>query len=100
MHNIAARIAARPPHDHDIGKILQSLHWLPLKSHILVKSLHVVLLLVYKYINNLASKYVSSILVSYKHERCGLKLNAFELLSVIMLLLNSTVTELSHTVLL
>ena len=44
MHNIAARIVARPPHDHDIDEVLQSLHWLPVKSRFLLKAL----LLVYK----------------------------------------------------
>ena len=58
MHNIAARIVARPPHDHDIDEVLQSLHWLPVKSRILFKTL----LLVYKCENGLANEYLSSLL--------------------------------------
>ena len=43
MHNIAARVVARPDRDHDIDEILGSLHWLPVKYQILYK----VLMLVY-----------------------------------------------------
>ena len=61
MHNIAARIVERRPHDHDIDAVLQSLHWLPVKSRILFKTL----LLVYKCENGLAPEYLSSLLVPY-----------------------------------
>ena len=78
MHNIAARIVARPPHDHDIDEVLKSLHWLPVKSRILFKSL----LLVYKCENGLAPEYLSSLLVPYVQERYGLRSNDLDLLSV------------------
>ena len=78
IHNIAARIVARPPCDHDISEVLQSLHWLPVKFRILFKSL----LLVYKCIHNLAPKYLSSLLTPYEQKRYGLRSNELELLSV------------------
>ena len=78
MHNIAARIVARPPHDHDINEVFQSLHWLPVKSRILPKTL----LLVYKCENGLAPEYLSSLLVPYVQERYGLRSNDLDLLSV------------------
>ena len=78
MHNIAARIVACPPHDHDIDEVLQSLHWLPVKSRILFKTL----LLVYKCENGLAPEYLSSLLVPYVQERYGLRSNDLDLLSV------------------
>ena len=78
MHNIAASIVARPPHDHDIDEVLQSVHWLPVKSRILFKTL----LLVYKCENGLAPEYLSSLLVPYVQESSGLRSNDFDLLSV------------------
>ena len=39
MHNIAARVVARPDRDHDIDEVLESLHWLPVKYRILYKVL-------------------------------------------------------------
>ena len=78
MHNIAARIVSRPPHGHDIDEVLQSLHWLPVKSHVLFKTL----LLVYKCENGLAPEYLSSLLVPYVQERYGLRSNDLDLLSV------------------
>ena len=78
MHNIAARIVARPPCDHAISDVLQSLHWLPVKFRILFKSL----LLVYKCIHNLAPKYLTSLLTPYEQKRYGLRSNELELLSV------------------
>ena len=78
MHNIAARIVARPPHDHDIDEVLKSLHWLPVKSRILFKTL----LLVYKCENGLAPEYLSSLMVPYVQERYGLRSNDLDLLSV------------------
>ena len=78
MHNIAARTVARPPHNHDIDEVLQSLHWLPVKSRILFKTL----LLVYKCENGLASEYLSSLLVPYVQERYGFRSNDLDLLSV------------------
>ena len=78
MHNIAARIVARPPRYHDIDEVLQSLHWLPVKSRILFKTL----LLVYKCENGLAPEYLSSLLVPYEQKRYGLRSNDLDLLSV------------------
>ena len=78
IHNIAARIVARPPCDLDISEVLQSLHWLPVKFRILFKSL----LLEYKCIHNLAPKYLSSLLTLYEQKRYGLRSNELELLSV------------------
>ena len=39
IRNMAATIVARPPCDHDISEVLQSLHWHPVKFRILFKSL-------------------------------------------------------------
>ena len=78
MHNIAARVVARPDRDHDIDDVLESLHWLPVKYRILYK----VLMLVYKCLNNLAPEYLSSFLVPYTQEHYGLRSNDLDLLSV------------------
>ena len=78
MHNIAAKIVARPPRDHATDEVLQALYWLPVKSRILFKTL----LLVYKCENNLAPEYLSSLLVPYEQKRYGLRSNDLELLSV------------------
>ena len=59
MHNIAARVVARPDCDHDIDEVLESLHGLPVKYRILCK----VLMLVYKCLNNVMPEYLSSLLV-------------------------------------
>ena len=96
MHNIAARIVARPPHDHDIDEVLQSLHWLPVKSRILFKTL----LLVYKCENGLAPEYLSSLLVPYVQERYGLRSNDLIFSLFHLLTLNRMATELFHLVLL
>ena len=78
MHNIAARVVARPDRDHDIDEVLESLHWLPVKYRILFK----VLMLVYKCLNNLALEYLSSLLVPYTQEHYGPRSNDLDLLSV------------------
>ena len=78
MHNIAARVVARPDRDHDIDELLESLHWLPVKYRILYK----VLMLVYKCPNNLASEYLSSLLVPYTQEPYGPRSHNLDLLSV------------------
>ena len=97
MHNIATRIVARPPHDHDIDEVLRSLHWLPVKSRILFKTL----LLVYKCKNGLAPECLSSLLVPYVQERYGLRSKLILIFSLFHLLtLNRMATELFHLVLL
>ena len=76
-HNIAARVVAHPDHDHDIDEDLEFLHWLPVKYRILYKAL----MLVYKCLNNLATGYLSSILVPYtqEHYRYALQCNNLDL---------------------
>ena len=97
MHNIVARVVARPPHDHDIDEVLQSLHWLPVKSRILFKTL----LLVYKCEVGLSPEYLS--VVSW----CPMNRNVMVLGQMILifslfhlLTLNRMATELFHLVLL
>ena len=96
MHNRAASIVARPPHDYDIDEVLQSVHWLPAKSRILFKTL----LLVYKCENGLAPEYLSSLLVPYMQDVMvlGEMILIFSLFHP--LTLNRMATELFHLVLL
>ena len=62
LQNSAARIVSRPRKYEHISSVLIKLQWLPIKFRIQFK----VLLLVYKALNGLASKYIKELLVPYK----------------------------------
>ena len=63
MQNIAARIVSRCPYRDHITPVLESLHWLPVKSRILFK----LLLLTYTCLNGLGPGYLSCLVMPRKH---------------------------------
>ena len=62
MQNIAAKIMSRCPYRDHITPVLESLHWQPVKYHILFK-----LLLTYKCLNGLGPGYLSCLVMPRKH---------------------------------
>ena len=65
VQNVAARIVTRCPRRDHITPHLESLHWLPVEFRIVFK----ILLLAYKYMNNLAPNYLSELVTPYTQER-------------------------------
>jgi len=65
VHNCAARLVSPKPRYARASPILSELHWLALKSRIILT----ILLLVYKSLNNLASVYICDLLNYYKPDR-------------------------------
>ncbi len=65
IQNAAARILTRTRKSEHITPVLGSLHWLPVTFRIDFK----VLLLVYKSLNGLGSKYIAEMLTEYKPNR-------------------------------
>ena len=65
VHNCAARLVSPKPRYARASPILSELHWLALKSRIILK----ILLLVYKSLNTLAPVYITDLLNYYKPNR-------------------------------
>ena len=63
MQNIAARTASRCNYRDHITPVLISVHWLPVKYHIVFK----LLLLTYKCLNWLVPRYLSCLVMPRKH---------------------------------
>ena len=62
VQNCAVRLVAQLAKAARTSPILQKLHWLPVEQRVIFK----VLLLTYKALNNLASVYISNLLVRYE----------------------------------
>ena len=65
IHNAAARVLTNTRKLDHITPVVRSLYWLPVSQRIDFK----ILLLVYKTLNGLGSKYIRDLLVPYKASR-------------------------------
>ena len=65
VQNSAARLVSRSNKHESVSPILQSLHWLPVRSRIMFK----ILLFAYECFHDLAPSYLSELLTTYKPER-------------------------------
>lgn len=62
VQNSAARLITCAKKCHHISKVIEKLHWLPIKKRIIFK----ILLIVYKSLNSAAPSYLSELLKSYQ----------------------------------